>query len=387
MILFNTCIKAYVNGNLGDDLFIHVLCRRYPATNFVMCGEKRFRKNFLSIKNLKYFSVDTVCMKWIFRFINLVPWIFNYCRKILNKKEKYPMYRCFEFLSRHSSHNILISGSLFIEVDNEVFEVTPFYKNEIIYYQLHPYVIGCNFGPFHNERYRSFYEMCFKDAKYICFRDKYSCALFPGMGIEYAPDILFTYDTRIYKKPVIQNYVLISVINLHKDGFSDIEAEKAYENALIVLVQRLRERGEKVVILGFCKKQRDNEIIGSIVKHFPDEKGLLTYNYPDITYQEAVGFIAEAKFVVASRYHAMILGWLYGKRILPIVYNQKMQHVIDDLISGIPYTTVEELKKSSAGFLYERYEEATQQKHIPDGNEAAEKAQKHFEKLDRLFQI
>jgi len=387
MTLFNTCIKAYVNGNLGDDLFIHVLCSRYPAVNFVMCGEKRFRKNFSSIENLKYFSVDAVWMKWIFRFINLVPWTLNHCRKILNKKEKYSMYRCFEFLSHHSDHNILISGSLFIEVDNKAFEIGPFYKNEIIYYQLHPYVIGCNFGPFHNEGYRSFYEMCFRDAKYICFRDKYSCALFPGMEIEYGPDILFAYDTRSYIKPGIRNYVLISVIALQKDGFSDIEAERAYENALIVLVQRLRERGEKVVILGFCKEQRDNEIICSIVKHFSGEKGLLIYNYPDITYQEAVGFIAEAKFIVASRYHAMILGWLYGKRVLPIVYNQKMQHVIDDLIPDIPYTTIEELKKSQIEFLYEKYKEATQHKFIPDVSQAAEKAQKHFEKLDRLFQI
>ena len=45
-------IIAYVNGNLGDDLFVKILCERYPNQKFLLCGPKKYKDYFEYLDNL-----------------------------------------------------------------------------------------------------------------------------------------------------------------------------------------------------------------------------------------------------------------------------------------------------------------------------------------------
>ena len=47
-------LRAYAAANLGDDLFIELICKRYPDDTFFLCGSKKFRKIYKKIPNLKY---------------------------------------------------------------------------------------------------------------------------------------------------------------------------------------------------------------------------------------------------------------------------------------------------------------------------------------------
>lgn len=53
-------IYAYTKFNLGDDLFIKVLCERYPKTKFIIYAPKDYKKCFKDIKNIKCYSSQSI---------------------------------------------------------------------------------------------------------------------------------------------------------------------------------------------------------------------------------------------------------------------------------------------------------------------------------------
>lgn len=330
MKMFDVCIRAFVKGNLGDDLFIDTLCRRYPNTKFVLCGERAYKGCFRDISNLTYVSYDSFACRMIFRTMKLPVLVFNKVSKKLGLKRFIPYFGCEQFLQSVSKVNVLISGSIFMEVPGHKFAMSPYYLGEVNYYKKRPYVIGCNFGPYYNEEYRQFYQERFEEASQVCFRERHSLELFHGENVGCGTDILFSYPKKECILPVEKDYVAISVLDLNKDNGEGSERSQKYIMAMSALVQNLLEAGEKIVLMGFCEAQRDHIVIEKIYEACGRNQGITIYNYPEKNYREMVGVLAGAKAIVSTRYHGMILGWLYGKRVLPVIYSSKMQHVIED---------------------------------------------------------
>lgn len=361
-------------------MFIHLLCNRYPEQRFVLCGEKRFASIFAGIPNLTYLSRDAFLYKWIFRFVNLPVWIYNKLCK--NKEKKLPLYRLFEYVSRHSRNNILISGSAFMESGAAPFTGGGDLRNEESYFALKPHVIGCNFGPYIHEEFKTFYAERFRQACYVCFREKKSYEMFSGENIHYAPDIVFTHPENISGEQQ-KKHVLLSVMNVEKDGNENEMLREAYLKEMVLLVEHLQKQGEKVVLLGFCKEQGDEETIREIKANLQSTSDVSCYCYPDTGYEEALRLLQDAKSVIATRYHAMILGWLFGSQVLPVVYSDKMKNVINDLTPGACYVSVEELDGS--GVMVSLYEKMKVDTHVWDVSDVVAKAQKNFLSLDKLF--
>lgn len=382
MLYFDTCIRAFIKGNLGDDLFIHVLCNRYPNTHFWLCGEHKFRRNFASLSNLSYVSTDKGIIKWFFRFLYVVPFGINRLMKRAGRRELFSKYTCFDFISRHSRRNILISGSIFMELGTEEFFVSPYYRKEQKYYSRKPYVIGCNFGPFHSEGYLEFYRQCFQKAGMVCFRDTYSANLFRGDNIAVAPDILFAYPVRQAAAPDLKGYVLISVINLLKDGAEDSGIADDYAKKLKEILSKLLAEQKQVVLMGFCREQKDDEVIDSLAGDNRDNPLLHIVNYPDISVHEAAGYFIGADYVIASRYHAMVLGWLFQKKVFPICYGEKMLHVIEDLMPDSPFLLLDGIKDFDTERIME--DMSCRREAFPGIAETARKAAGHFSALDQI---
>ena len=61
-------IKAYVSGNLGDDLIIKALCNRYPHVRFVVSGKRYYKSSFSECRNLKYLADDS----YLHRIIRII---------------------------------------------------------------------------------------------------------------------------------------------------------------------------------------------------------------------------------------------------------------------------------------------------------------------------
>ena len=383
MFYFDTCIRAFIKGNLGDDLFVHVLCNRYPNTHFWLCGEHRFRRNFASLSNLSYVSTDKGFIKWFFRFLYVVPFCINQVLKRTGKREAFSKYTCFDLISRHSRCNILISGSIFMELGTEEFYVSPYYKKEEKYYGRKPYVMGCNFGPFHSGGYLEFYRKCFQKAVSVSFRDNYSGAMFPGGNIRVAPDILFAYPVERAIAPTLKNYVLISVINLLKDEVGNTDVADEYEKMMENIVSRLLADKKQVVLMGFCREQQDDRVIDRLAADKKDNPLLHIVNYPDISVHEAAGYFIGADYVIASRYHAMILGWLFRKKVFPICYGEKMLHVIEDFMPGSPFLLVEDIGKFDIQRIWD--DMACEREAFPEVEKVAQAALGHFAELDKNY--
>lgn len=56
--------------------------------------------------------------------------------------------------------------------------------------------------------------------------------------------------------------------------------------------------------------------------------------------------IKESEIIVGTRFHSIILGWLFNKPVLPIVYDNKTLQVLKDM-NLKNYASLEELEKVS----------------------------------------
>ncbi|HEY4430277.1 MAG TPA: hypothetical protein VGN87_04470, partial [Paenibacillus sp.] len=95
-------IYAYTEFNLGDDLFIKVLCERYPDTEFRICAPRQYNLCFKEIKNLKVYPSDSILLRGIGYL----------CRKlkIHNIAQKYWV--------DHSDGVVHIGGSIFMQAEH-----------------------------------------------------------------------------------------------------------------------------------------------------------------------------------------------------------------------------------------------------------------------------
>src|SRR5690625_526654 len=126
----NIMIYAYTNFNLGDDLFIRLLCERYPNINFKIYAPKKYRETFRETRNLAVIPNDT-----------LISRVINFTVTAL-KLNYYPS----KLVAKRCDAAVYIGGSIFMQQKN--WEVM-FKKKKNMKIKNKPYfVLGANFGPF-----------------------------------------------------------------------------------------------------------------------------------------------------------------------------------------------------------------------------------------------
>lgn len=376
-------IKAYVAGNLGDDLFIELLCSRYPQHNFYLCGSKKFKKIYEENKNLKFISYDT----FLCRLQMAVRRVLTKAVNCVLQQEKLPVLatdvQSNWSYEKKADLNVFITGSGFRNGADEM-HISPRKRlEEEHYFNLHPYLLGCNFGPYVSDEYYFMYQELFQKAADVCFRDTYSLGLFPMVKTaRSAADIVFCYPVDMIhaqERLVSQDYMLISVANLAKDKDEAADYSSDYIEMLRKLVSMRNRKNLHTVLLGFCNEQGDDLVISQVLDGLYDSQLDHVYCYPDIAGLAAIRLIYDANFILATRYHAMILGLLFGKKVCPICYSEKMIHVVNDILPDAKYIALEELDSMDVSGL-----EDAQYIQLPDERirELVESANTQFAKLD-----
>ena len=311
-------IYAYDRQNLGDDLFVHTLVKRYPRTKFYMWSDVKNRETFASLKSLKVFDRDSRFVHFLRR---LRPSLVARYRSIIEGRCDAVVY---------------IGGSIFMEYPNwqqicTWWEWTS--KNRPFF------VLGANFGPYHTEAYRDTMAEIFANCRDVCFRDRYSAKLF-GDTVRMAPDILFSYP--MPHVSVKDEQVFVSVINCAGRDEShglDIHDER-YVSNMAALLRTLLNEGKRIVLASFCKEEGDEDGIAKIVSSLGCENDPMvkTLYYDGTNAHELTRTIAESGGVIATRFHAVILALAAGRPVLPIIYSDKTKHVLCDLgFSGTVY--------------------------------------------------
>ena len=291
---------AYCANNLGDDIFVRMLLRRYPQEKFYLYASPRYTRPFRRENN--------ICLNGAFSYM---------FRKILKLKRDAQI----EEKTQMAKAIVRIGGSIFIERDGWEKRIFHDDGNKT-------FIIGANFGPYKTEEFKQSIKNEIMKTKDCCFRDKYSYDCFSDVPqVRWAPDIVFGYEHN--QKPCVGDFVGISIIDFSfrksLDAFQEI-----YENGIVDICRYYQERGIGIKLFGFCDAEGDKSAIERIMKKLDDCHGIDSFNYNG----DIDGFIGEmntCKSIFATRFHSMILGWILGKNVVPIIYSDKLRNVIKDI--------------------------------------------------------
>ncbi|MEG1450406.1 MAG: polysaccharide pyruvyl transferase family protein [Cetobacterium sp.] len=353
-------VKAYTQVNLGDDLFIKMLCERYKNTNFYLFTTPEY-------KELKGIDGDNLKVMYNDSFLKKV---------ISNLGRKFGIPNILEdMFSRNVDAVVNIGGSIFIENDfsEEDFKIRERnLKNGKNYF-----VLGANFGPYKNEAFKEKYLNFFKQCQDVCFREGYSYELFKELeNIRFGKDIVFS----LKGNPSEGDYVLFSII-LPSERPELVKFESEYFNRLKALVLEIVKSGKKVKLMSFCKGEGDEEAISKLFNMIPNEyhKNISTYFYRG-DLNEALEVIEKSESVVATRFHAMILGFVFKKSVFPIVYSKKMTNVLEEIDFKGKFVTFQNMRD----LTYEKFKENAPLS-VETLESVAKDGEKQFEKLDEFL--
>lgn len=288
-------------------MFVRCIAKRYPQVSFRICTSSAYARPFeklTNIGNLGYWG----------RLVDRV------CKKITD------IEICKRYLEQTAKATVHIGGSVFIEPDH--FSVPKnYYSNPNLY------MIGCNFGPYKTDTYRDFIYSRLQKARDVCFRDKYSYEMFSSLAhVRVAPDVLLGYPD--YPKAQVGYGVGISVISL--DERQDLKhVADTYYSVIAQVVDAFVQMKIPVKLFSFCTDEGDSKAIEHILEQSKTKEAEICTYDGDI--DAILDQINECEYIIATRFHAMIIGWCLSKKVLPVVYSDKQIHVMDDMEYRKPY--------------------------------------------------
>jgi colanic acid/amylovoran biosynthesis protein len=306
-------LYAYDRQNLGDDLFINTIVKRYPHVKFYLWSDLKNRQIFRCLPNLKILQKEG-------GMVQLLKGI---------RPSLVARYR--NWLEGRCQAVVYIGGSIFMEYDNweqiltwweYMAEHRPFY------------VMGANFGPYHTEDYRKKFGQIYAKMKDVCFRDRYSYDLFREVAaVRQAPDILFSYP--MPQVEVQQKQLFVSVIDCasRDESHGLTRYDEKYVENMAQLLNQYRREGYRLVLGSFCSHEGDGRGIRKIVKAMGAEESpeIQVLRYDGTNAEQITEAMAQSSLVIATRFHAAILAIVAGRPVLPVIYSDKTLHVLEDL--------------------------------------------------------
>lgn len=361
--------KIYLYGffgqNLGDDLFFDYIFKRYPDTLFVIMFWPHYQSFFSKYNNVRFYDMS---------------------RNVVKKLDAFGAKRgkniFFERLLIKSCDGMVhIGGSVYQQIAN--------WQNDLKERETRTkcaknfFTISNNFGPYFDDGYRKFWEEQFKKWNNVSFRDKYSYNLFKNDNpkISYAPDLLFSYRSK-ENVETISGKVAISVIDpcMPTRDISQEICDKYIEH-LGALTDRLVSEGRQVTILNFCLLERDinaTEKILSLLSENIREKVCVASHSEDLT--ALVNEMKSAEYILGTRFHAAVLGYVFGKRVLPVCYSEKTVNMLNDL-NIEHYIRLSDFCDINSNQLYDMLQDSM----VADISGVPEAAEKHFDALDSFI--
>lgn len=298
-------IIAYCRTNLGDDLFVQTLLRRYPNVQFYLPVNPNYNTAFVNEKNLEYPSF--LCYQFM-RVGNKIGFLKQFTR--------------FQKYKNQADAIIQIGGSIFMEPIN--WNPTKTKVN----IEPNTYYIGANFGPYKSKSYLEITRKYIASSQDCCFRDMYSYNLFKDIpGVRYAPDVLLSCDFNLSMKKVTG--IGISVIELeNRKVLNDLAC--MYYETIAKLCDLAYEIGTQVTLFSFCAHEGDERAIKKI-KSMVKQKTIVNECCYHGNTNQFLTSLNQCEYILATRFHAMIIGWKLRKKVFPIVYSRKQTNVMKDI--------------------------------------------------------
>lgn len=375
-------LNAYLEENFGDDLFVEIVAQRYPDHQFKILSSNEYCAHFsrnvipvLSENLQRKLKLEEKIIKTLWHYHLPNRYFFPKCLRA--------SFKIRNELARIADKNIYIIGSGFME--NTKYNFMD-YIVDLAYFNNKLNLISCNFGPYESNSYLNYHKKLFRRVNDVCFRDSASYELFrDDLSCRQETDVVFTYSGNA-KSPLSKDsrgYVLISVVNPVKDqNIKQNDTVERYLDFLKACIEYIFTGGQKVVLVGFCRKQSDDDMIESLLSKVSYKDEIVVFNYPDITFEKMMGLFAEADSVIASRYHAMIISMLYQRPTYTIAYSKKTVNVLKDIDVSIPFVSTDELQTISPKQFLDDFGYCISDSLLSKIKSSAER---QFEKLDNLL--
>lgn len=239
------------------------------------------------------------------------------------------------------------------------------------------FYISCNFGPYSTNKYKQLVGDMFKNTTDTCFRDMVSYNMFKDIKtVRYAPDVVFSYQQEDNTKQL--NTLGISVINFkYRENQKDYE--KKYYTILINTILNFLKQEKDVTLFSFCKYEGDEETIEYILQKLPNnyKSKVKIVNY-DGNLDKFLDIYSKMEYVICSRFHSMILSYIFNQKKYVISYSKKIDNVIEDLKISDNIFHIEQLDKKDIINIDEF-------KHTKTNNEIKNMAEKQFYILDKYL--
>lgn len=315
----NILLITYSRKNFGDDLFLKVLCERYPEVRFYyMCPNRKLK---VTIKNCCVLSFDS--------FLAILK-----------------MFKILVFMNFDAT--IILGGSMFIQ--NKIWKIKLLIEKLIIRKASHRFIIGANFGPFYSDRFFKSYVKFFEEFDDICFRDNESYVLFKNLSnVRVENDVVLSLKMHNLDKNNSDKVIIVPINPFVK--YKERKIQEAYIKYMENAIEYYLTKEKEVQLFSFCNYQKDDEICKLLCNKFNSTK-LSFYAYNN-DLEEAINQFKASGLIISSRFHGLILALYFKKNCIISAYDNKTVNYIKTSIPDYNhFDTISENMKFTPDMVY-----------------------------------
>ncbi|TVV26442.1 polysaccharide pyruvyl transferase family protein [Weissella cibaria] len=230
--------------------------------------------------------------------------------------------------------------SLFMDVDS-----APLYKRIRDFYGQvsdNAFVIGSNFGPVYNQPMIQWYKKVFQNFDFVTWRDTTSekKELIDARKQTTLPDVVLGLNVDNVAT-IDGQFVLFNLMNIG-DVTENTDTINEYLKSVVFNIKLLVSQGERVKLVSIDKDGNDKKFVSRVKREF--------FSNVD----QVLSLFKSSKAVVATRYHSLILAWLFEKPVVSIAYSDKTTNFINTWYPQQKVITLDELsEKMDIGVMQE----------------------------------
>ena len=328
-----------IEKNIGDDLFIKLLCERYPEINFIISDRAKYG-SLHKIPNL-YFSKKL--RKWLWA-TSLNPQ--NSLKKII----ALILSALYRMQIPKGDVGISIVGNAFKNMSYTGWNQSRWVRARIKLVK-NFYLISTNFGPYYDENWKKDFEKIYPHMTDVCFRDEYSYELFKKLpNVRFAPDAVISLGKQQTEnggnKRVVISLIDCSFVARSKELHRVVGI---YETKMIEVAEKFLSNGYKVTFLN-SNAEQDRPACNRILSAFhSNDVEVLDY---DGNLEPIFDLYKKSTCVVATRLHTIILAWLYNLPVVPIVYDIKVENLLNSYNFNSDRYDIKNLEKISSTDIF-----------------------------------
>lgn len=300
--------------NLGDDLFMQILFERYAESRIVLFAPEIYKTLFEKYNNVIVVTEKDETKNKLMGISRLLH---------LSQTSILYLYLIYKY---NISLFLIIGGSLFMEGNSNMLSTMKKMRIlKVIVPKLKVAIIGANFGPCKTAIYYQKVKNSLRYADDVCFRDQASYDAFSGLtNVRWGNDVVMHINTNLSVKK--KKVVCINIRSVEKWPTLRPHKEK-YLNIIKSFVSEFQREGYFVRLLSFCEKYGDNDITDELY-NLLEGKNVVEKVYYKGDIHEIINKIVESEFMLATRFHAIILGLVYKIKVLPVSYSIKTENML-----------------------------------------------------------